>query len=48
MITDTALFRYGHYHQFSDTPDRIDYPRTARVVQGVAEVVRDLAGRKGA
>lgn len=43
MITDTALFRYAHYHTSSDTPDKIDYDRTARVVHGISHVVRSLA-----
>jgi hypothetical protein len=25
MVTDTAPFRYPHYHTAADTPDRIDY-----------------------
>jgi Zn-dependent M28 family amino/carboxypeptidase len=45
MITDTAPFRYVHYHAATDTPDKIDYPRTARVVHGLARVVAELAGR---
>jgi hypothetical protein len=45
MVTDTANFRYPHYHTPADTPDKIDYERTARVVKGVEAVVRDLAGR---
>jgi len=44
MITDTAPFRYVHYHQRTDTPDKIDYDRTARVVEGLRAVVADLAG----
>ena len=44
MITDTAPFRNPAYHSAADTPDRVDYARTARVVHGVAAVVRDLAG----
>lgn len=44
MVTDTALFRYGHYHLPGDTPEKIDYDRLARVVTGVARVVADLAG----
>jgi hypothetical protein len=44
MVTDTALFRYPHYHAASDTPGKIDYPRTARVVSGLAKVILDLAG----
>jgi hypothetical protein len=42
MVTDTAPFRYDHYHQATDTPDKLNYGRTARVVEGVAIVVRDL------
>ena len=44
MITDTALFRYPYYHSMSDTPDKIDYERMARVVAGIARVVAELAG----
>jgi len=43
MITDTALFRYPYYHTSQDTPDKIDYPRTARVVNGLTKVIMDLA-----
>lgn len=35
MITDTAFYRNKHYHQSTDTPDRLDYDRMARVVDGV-------------
>jgi hypothetical protein len=35
MVTDTALFRYPHYHLPSDTPDKVDYQRLARVTKGV-------------
>lgn len=44
MVTDTALFRYAPYHTPQDTPDKIDYDRTARVVVGLARVVAELAG----
>ncbi len=44
MVTDTALFRYAHYHQPSDTPDRLDYGRMARLTGGLTAVVADLAG----
>jgi len=43
MITDTALFRYDHYHLPTDTPDKIDYERLARVTAGLAGVVRGMA-----
>lgn len=42
MVTDTAPYRYPYYHTPEDTPDRIDYDRTARVVAGLARVVEDL------
>jgi len=43
MITDTALFRYPHYHRPSDTPDKIDGRNLASVVKGIERVIRDLA-----
>lgn len=42
MVTDTALFRYPHYHRPTDTPDKIDYEKLARVVKGMERVIRDL------
>jgi hypothetical protein len=44
MVTDTAFYRYRHYHQATDTPDRIDYARMAKVVDGLATAVASLAG----
>ena len=43
MVTDTAPFRYPHYHSNADTPDRLDYARLARVVEGLARVIRGWA-----
>jgi hypothetical protein len=43
MVTDTAPFRYPHYHTLRDTPDKLDYDRLARVVKGLEGVVRELA-----
>jgi Zn-dependent M28 family amino/carboxypeptidase len=43
MVTDTAPFRYPHYHLEGDTPDKVDFDRCARVIDGVEHVVRDLA-----
>jgi Zn-dependent M28 family amino/carboxypeptidase len=43
MVTDTAPFRYPHYHTAADTPDRIDYLRCGRVVHGLREVVAELS-----
>lgn len=42
MVTDTAPFRYPHYHQPSDTVDQVDYESMARVVTGLSPVVSDL------
>jgi Zn-dependent M28 family amino/carboxypeptidase len=44
MITDTALYRYAHYHTPADTPDKVDYATLARLTRALADVVRDLAG----
>ena len=43
MVTDTAPYRYPHYHTAQDTPDKVDYDRTARVVTGLHGMLRDLA-----
>ncbi len=43
MVTDTALFRYRHYHEPTDTPDKLDYDRFALVVSGMEKVIVDLA-----
>ncbi|MBC8023321.1 MAG: M28 family peptidase [Burkholderiales bacterium] len=47
MITDTAPFRYPHYHTAQDTPDKIDYERLARVVRGLDATFRALDGTIG-
>ena len=44
MVTDTAPFRYPHYHAASDTPDKLVYDRMSRVVAGLTNVVIELAG----
>ena len=46
MITDTAPFRYPHYHTARDTPEKCDYDRMARVVEGVARVIEHLANEE--
>lgn len=43
VVTDTAPFRYEHYHTGGDVPERVDSGRLARVVEGLTAVVRDLA-----
>lgn len=44
MVTDTAMFRYPHYHEAEDTPDKMDFERMARVVRGLEKVVDELVG----
>jgi Zn-dependent M28 family amino/carboxypeptidase len=44
MITDTAPYRYPHYHTAADTPDKVDYERLARVVTGLHATLQTLAG----
>ena len=44
MITDTAPFRYPHYHSATDTPDKLDYDRFALVVSGMQKVIEELDG----
>lgn len=43
MIPDTAVYRYPHYHKETDTPDKIDYEKLARLTTGIERVIRDLA-----
>ena len=43
MVTDTAFFRYRHYHQPTDTAEKLDYPRMAAVVAGLARTLERLA-----
>jgi Zn-dependent M28 family amino/carboxypeptidase len=42
MVTDTAFYRYAHYHLPSDTPEKLDYERMARVTLGLAAMLREL------
>lgn len=43
MVTDTAPFRYPHYHEATDTPDKLDYDRFALVVSGMEKTIFELA-----
>jgi Zn-dependent M28 family amino/carboxypeptidase len=47
MVTDTAPYRYPHYHSAADLPDQLDYERLARVVTGMHAVLQTLAGAAG-
>jgi hypothetical protein len=43
MVTDTAPLRYAHYHEPTDTPDKLDYDRFALVVSGMEKVIAEAA-----
>ena len=43
MVTDTAFNRYPHYHRPTDTPEKLDYERMARVTLGLAGMLAELA-----
>jgi Zn-dependent M28 family amino/carboxypeptidase len=47
MVTDTAPYRYPHYHTAQDTPEKVDYERLAQVVTGLSGMLRDLAQVEG-
>jgi hypothetical protein len=42
MVTDTAPFRYPHYHRPTDTPDKINFPELTKVVEGLVFVIEEL------
>ncbi|MGH8624069.1 MAG: M28 family peptidase [Gammaproteobacteria bacterium] len=43
MVTDTAFYRYRHYHSQTDTPEKLNYPAMARVVTGLQAALALLA-----
>jgi hypothetical protein len=47
QVTDTADLRSPHYHQPSDTPDRLDYHRLRGVILAAACAVAATAGCAG-
>ncbi len=46
MITDTAPFRYPHYHSANDTPEKLNYESMTRVVWALEEVIDDIVNAK--
>jgi hypothetical protein len=46
MVTDTAPFRYPHYHKRTDTPKQLNYGEFAKVVAALVPVVQALAGKR--
>ena len=43
MVTDTAFYRYRHYHAPTDTPEKLDYAAMESVTAGLADAVTTLA-----
>ncbi len=39
VLSDTSFLRNPHYHDALDTPESLDYPRMAEVVEGLANAV---------
>jgi Zn-dependent M28 family amino/carboxypeptidase len=48
MVTDTALYRYPHYHAPGDTPAQLDYDALGTIVDGLGHTVKALADEDGA
>ena len=48
MVTDTAFYRYPHYHRPTDTLEKLDYPAMARLVEGLARAILTIAAGDGA
>ncbi len=43
MVTDTAPFRYRHYHTQQDSTDKVDFERLARVADALKPVIASLS-----
>jgi Zn-dependent M28 family amino/carboxypeptidase len=43
MITDTAPYRYPHYHSAGDTPDKLAYPEFSQVTLGLCAAFMEIA-----
>ena len=43
MVTDTAFYRYAHYHAHSDTYEKLDYRSLAAVTQGLSHALLGLS-----
>ena len=46
MVTDTAFYRYPHYHAADDTADKLDYGRLAQVCDGLFKAIGLLANEQ--
>lgn len=42
MVTDTAHYRYPHYHTIDDTIDKINFEQLTRTVSALKDVINEL------
>jgi len=42
MITDTAFYRYPHYHSSEDTPEKLNYDEFTRMTNGLFKALLSL------
>ncbi|MCA9776771.1 MAG: M28 family peptidase [Candidatus Eremiobacteraeota bacterium] len=47
MVTDTAPFRYPHYHRKTDTADQLDYQKLGLAADGLETMIRFLGRAEG-
>jgi len=43
MITDTAPYRYPHYHLPTDTPDKVDLEKLTEATRGIEAIISAIA-----
>ena len=43
LLTDTGGLRFAHMRSAGDQPNRLDYPRLARIVMGLEQTLVQLA-----
>jgi hypothetical protein len=46
MITDTAFYRNPHYHQLSDTIDKLDFQFMAELVESLVIFFDEVGSRR--
>ncbi|MDC3332931.1 M28 family peptidase [bacterium] len=43
MVTDTAFFRNPHYHEYTDTPDKLNYSKMAKTIEGLYYAILNIS-----
>jgi hypothetical protein len=46
MVTDTAFYRYHHYHTPEDTPDKLNYAAFGRATEGLLRCFAAMAAEQ--